>query len=1271
MAPCPQNPVLASGAAPAQHAVCNAGGGDGGAQEAPREGLRAAALQLPLRRALPALAVDLGGPGEDLPRSAPTTPTGRASGKRFPPEFGRGGGLRRHGARGRGAQQGELQRPRGSSRLGAPPALQAGDVDAGVASGAGTNPSGVAMSAQSPSSARRRVRRRSNEFGRNLAHAQRRGSAGDAGGDGGGGALLEWARGETSGGTMGRLVAMAQLGGLIGRLFITLLMLAAATSVLTLLWLHPATLKLYTNAERDLQRNNMLPWLLGERVATQLGGVGRDFGAKVLMGRVALFGALAAFVVRLMDALPSHMLCIRQSVLSLTPMLPGGAALFRAMDAAVAVAPRAYHTTCAALGQRVVAPLIRWRLSRMTPAEHQQMKQANEARQQQSSQKIGANKAPVAAAAGEEGTSTPAAAVRRPSAGDIAAASLMTPEFKEVTRDLVSSTLVRTTVSITSSALYGAAMSLWVMVGSRWTNSAIGALRRANGALQHACGHVPALLTWVLLLSTLSAYMHVFGAAASERLVSLHATLARGDRVAALLTISLFPLPALQLVLTELAVLAVAYAVYMPFVSVTASLWMVWMAVVVLSCSPNLSRVAYVAWDGMGGTLGGAARWDILRNAARLALTAMDPRINLLRTNSAFFKLMGTHVHMSEVQARLPRMDELDSSDSEGEGLVVLRTRSMSALERRNSSSSQIFADKHAVAFAAALASQRSSLCDTSAAGDSSDAAQLLSKDSGENALPLRQILARRGSTGVVDSASSRSSLGRKALNRYLTEAAGLADAAALACAHPAYGSNADSGGDCTAAASPPLPRSGGSSLSTRGRDEAVGFDRPRLLSKLADPGSSASLADLDLSGGLVSPDCARSPTKEPMSPPRVPRMPSVGDYIATHPGAAPEGVLAQREACVSRQSSIISARRTSIKSMSSVASIKSISSFASDSSDVADAAEEVEFVRVSPRSANFALKDFDHVCCIGAGGFSTVFLMRHRELGVLSAVKCIDKESAVANGLMVQVQNEGGIHSEAEHPFVSRMLFAQHDARNIYFGVEFVQGGDLLNLVQTRGSLGEDTARFYAACLVLALEYLHEQGVAFRDLKPENVMVDQFGYPTLIDFGLARLMGHSSRRARTQCGTLQYMAPETILGKWYTQQVDWWALGVCMYVLLAGRLPFEGSTAKELVSSILNDDITYSSRRFSVSAKSLLSNFLCRDPAQRWGTAQLEQIKAHPFFMGIKWDDLLARRVRPPYSPALSGDDDLSYFGSTVDYERRVEVDDWGEVATWDLDAW
>lgn len=327
--------------------------------------------------------------------------------------------------------------------------------------------------------------------------------------------------------------------------------------------------------------------------------------------------------------------------------------------------------------------------------------------------------------------------------------------------------------------------------------------------------------------------------------------------------------------------------------------------------------------------------------------------------------------------------------------------------------------------------------------------------------------------------------------------------------------------------------------------------------------------------------------------------------------------------------------------------------------------------MRVSPRSANFALKDFDHVCCIGAGGFSTVFLMRHRELGVLSAVKCIDKESAVANGLMVQVQNEGGIHSEAEHPFVSRMLFAQHDARNIYFGVEFVQGGDLLNLVQTRGSLGEDTARFYAACLVLALEYLHEQGVAFRDLKPENVMVDQFGYPTLIDFGLARLMGHSSRRARTQCGTLQYMAPETILGKWYTQQVDWWALGVCMYVLLAGRLPFEGSTAKELVSSILNDDITYSSRRFSVSAKSLLSNFLCRDPAQRWGTAQLEQIKAHPFFMGIKWDDLLARRVRPPYSPALSGDDDLSYFGSTVDYERRVEVDDWGEVATWDLDAW
>lgn len=184
-----------------------------------------------------------------------------------------------------------------------------------------------------------------------------------------------------------------------------------------------------------------------------------------------------------------------------------------------------------------------------------------------------------------------------------------------------------------------------------------------------------------------------------------------------------------------------------------------------------------------------------------------------------------------------------------------------------------------------------------------------------------------------------------------------------------------------------------------------------------------------------------------------------------------------------------------------------------------------------------------------------------------------------------------------------------------------------------------EDLARFYVACIVLSLEYLHNNNIVYRDLKPENVLIDQQGYVKLGDFGFAKVLSEGGR-TYTFCGTPGYVAPENVLAHGYNYSVDWWGLGVLMYVLLTGRQPFSSPKTDDpmvVMRRIVDENwpIKYPPY-LSAEAKDLISRMLERKPGKRLGmlSGRAQDIKSHKWFAGFDWDALESRKMEAPRKP-------------------------------------
>ncbi|VDN97008.1 unnamed protein product [Rodentolepis nana] len=224
-----------------------------------------------------------------------------------------------------------------------------------------------------------------------------------------------------------------------------------------------------------------------------------------------------------------------------------------------------------------------------------------------------------------------------------------------------------------------------------------------------------------------------------------------------------------------------------------------------------------------------------------------------------------------------------------------------------------------------------------------------------------------------------------------------------------------------------------------------------------------------------------------------------------------------------------------------------------------------------NPKKYNSKLSDFVCLKTVGTGSFGRVCLAQHKRTKRYLAIKILQKAKIVKLKQVEHTLNEKKILSCIDFPFIVTLKSYFKDNANLYMALEFINGGELFSLIRREGKFKEDTARFYGAQVVLALEYLHSMDIAYRDLKPENLLIDKYGYLKLTDFGFAKVV---KGRTWTLCGTPEYLAPEIILSKGYSRAVDWWAVGVLIFEMIAGYPPFFADQALQVYEKIVTGKV-------------------------------------------------------------------------------------------------
>ncbi|KAL2810691.1 kinase-like domain-containing protein [Aspergillus granulosus] len=285
---------------------------------------------------------------------------------------------------------------------------------------------------------------------------------------------------------------------------------------------------------------------------------------------------------------------------------------------------------------------------------------------------------------------------------------------------------------------------------------------------------------------------------------------------------------------------------------------------------------------------------------------------------------------------------------------------------------------------------------------------------------------------------------------------------------------------------------------------------------------------------------------------------------------------------------------------------------------------------------------DFEPLLCLGKGSFGTVLLVRHALTGKLYAQKQFKKASiTVHKKLVEQTKTERMIlESVNRHPFVVKLFYAFQDHQKLYLILEYAQGGELFHHLAMERMFDEDSAAFYMAEMVLALEHLHQNvGVVYRDLKPENCLLDHEGHLLLTDFGLSKIAIDDDDRCNSSLGTIEYMAPEVVQGKPYGKACDWWSLGALGYDLLTGSPPFKANNHAKLQEKIIKQKLVLP-YYLGPDAKDLLTRLLRKEPSKRLGyhmPKDLQTIKSHRFFRKIDWRALERRSLTPPIIPVVT----------------------------------
>jgi serine/threonine protein kinase len=237
------------------------------------------------------------------------------------------------------------------------------------------------------------------------------------------------------------------------------------------------------------------------------------------------------------------------------------------------------------------------------------------------------------------------------------------------------------------------------------------------------------------------------------------------------------------------------------------------------------------------------------------------------------------------------------------------------------------------------------------------------------------------------------------------------------------------------------------------------------------------------------------------------------------------------------------------------------------------------------------------------------------------------------------------------KYPFIVSLKFAFQTPAKFYLGLEYAVGGDLFFHLQKHGLPALSDVRLYMAELMLALDYLHSNGIIYRDLKPENILLDGEGHIKLTDFGLAKDLNRICQ-TETFCGTSDYVAPEVIKREPYSFPVDWWASGILLYELLCGLTPFGHENRAQQFQDIVEKAVVFSPD-VNCGAKQYIELALEKDPSKR---AMFNELKNCSLFDGLNWDDVLARRIGPSYRREIAQDGHLHNFDKEFTQEQAMD---------------
>ncbi|KZF21595.1 Pkinase-domain-containing protein [Xylona heveae TC161] len=291
----------------------------------------------------------------------------------------------------------------------------------------------------------------------------------------------------------------------------------------------------------------------------------------------------------------------------------------------------------------------------------------------------------------------------------------------------------------------------------------------------------------------------------------------------------------------------------------------------------------------------------------------------------------------------------------------------------------------------------------------------------------------------------------------------------------------------------------------------------------------------------------------------------------------------------------------------------------------------------VRTTKGKYNLADFDFQRTLGTGSFGRVHMVQSKHNQRFYAVKVLKKAQVVKMKQVEHTNDERRMLQKVKHPFLITLWGTFQDSKNLYMVMDFIEGGELFSLLRKSQRFPNPVAKFYAAEVTLALDYLHSMHIIYRDLKPENLLLDRHGHLKITDFGFAKEVPDITW---TLCGTPDYLAPEVVASKGYNKSVDWWSLGILIFEMLCGFTPFwDGGSPMKIYENILRGRVKYPPY-VHPDAQNLLQQLITPDLTKRLGNLHggSKDVMQHPWFAEVTWDRLARKEIDAPYVPPVRG---------------------------------